>query len=141
MNRDIKFRGKRVENDEWIYSSSIIIKEVAGVDNVFLNEGGKWLRILPKTVGQYTGLKDKDGNEIYEGDLIALYRDYDIVGGKIVETRAYDLEAVIFTKGGFCTNESDDLLMGNWITEADSEYEVIGNIHDNPELLNQEKLS
>lgn len=119
MNREIKFRGKRIENDEWIYSSSVIIKKVAGVDNVLLNEGGKWLRIFPETVGQYTGLKDKDGNEIYEGDK---YRCmiHNVIGG------GWDLFEGIVKP--LSPHE-------NSIPTTYTQFTVIGNIHDTPELL------
>ena len=78
MNREIKFRGKRVDNDEWVYGNlqqqavnneEWYITSITSPFNEFLNESHI---INPKTVGQYTGLKDKNSKEIYEGDIFHL---------------------------------------------------------------------
>lgn len=76
MNREIKFRGKRLDNGEWVYGNlqqqavkneEWYITSITSPFNEFLNESHI---IDPKTVGQYTGLKDKNGEEIYEGDIV-----------------------------------------------------------------------
>ena len=127
--REILFRGKRVDNGEWTISGDIRQLNYGGV---YLWHRGNWIEVYPETVGQYTGLTDKNGKEIFEGDIVKgdipeLFPHYTGRTGKVEwgesawivdfsdRYPAYDLKKV-----GFCS-------FGN--------YEVIGNIHDTPELL------
>lgn len=135
--REIKFRGRRFDNGEWVYGSLISVDDTAfiidksDIDyNPDTNTTAFWFDITedevdPATVGQYTGLKDRDGKEIYEGDSIS--GSYGIYGLEI----AGIIEPVI---GGFvlrCPN-------GGYLTFGDFHgcvFHKVGNIHDNPELL------
>ena len=126
--RDIIFRGKRKDNGEWVEGCYATIQNPFSEDgrpvkhlicngtNVFNYE------IIPETVGQYTGLYDKNGKKIFEGDII---REQYGCG--------YDDFRVEFVLGGFNmiyirTNQGKYAWYGE-------NGEVVGNIHDNPELL------
>lgn len=67
MNREIKFRGKRLDNGEWMYGDLLHLVDGMYISN---DHGSNMARVYPGTVGQYTGLKDKNGKEIYEGDIL-----------------------------------------------------------------------
>lgn len=133
--RKILFRGKpKSELIDWIYGC-YFWSELSGkhyIMGVSKDYGYTNIEVIPETVGQYTGLKDKNGKEIFEGDIVKgdipeLFPHYTGRTGKVEwgesawivdfsdRYPAYDLKKV-----GFCS-------FGN--------YEVIGNIHDTPELL------
>ena len=123
MNERYLFRGKRKDNGEWAYG---------GLDTDWGLEPEKrdryWIIqaylgeafVLPETVGQCTGLKDKNGNWIFEGDIIEYKFEY----GKIIYSES---EAMYIAE------------FDTWCTDFDhidsNRIEVIDNIHDNPELL------
>lgn len=119
--REIKFRGKRLDNGEWVYGGIIFID--GGEPHIFCNYGG--VEVDPATVGEYAGLKDKNGKEIYEGDILT--DEFESIG--VVEWR----------DGAFVVNFADfDIYQ---IADCfDDSYQMwsIGNIHDNPELLKTE---
>lgn len=123
MNREIKFRMKDKQG-EWQYVEMVCSIIEALKDPV--TPGG--IDIDENTIGQYTGLDDKNGKEIYEGDIVK-YRD----------SRGQHIEKVIFDKGCFyagmhwgSSTRVAPKLINTRITE------VIGNMYDNPELLGGE---
>lgn len=119
--REILFRGKRVDNCEWAYG----YYTVGRVTDDHVIEGKECNRVvIPETVGQYTGLNDKNGNRIFEGDILR-HIDYPDEPMQLVwYVNGYAL------KGLWMDGEWPKIL---------SKIEVAGNIHDNPELLKEGK--
>lgn len=128
MTREIKFRGKRLSDGEWIYGDLL-----HNVDCVKIREWEADVNQIPKsyvvdenTIGQYTGFKDKNEREMYEGDIVNLASEETepfMRNIPLVVRRYVDGQFVLVDRLG-CR----DFLVTNIV-------EVIGNIHDNPELL------
>lgn len=127
--REILFRGKRKDNGEWVEGFLTIDPTIC--DYVIDIVGLTSIMIRPETVGQYTGLCDKNGKRIFEGDIVKAQDDIfsspfcDGVVGKIV----YD-ECAYFI-------EPRNPMDSQWLFNECAVYEIIGNIHDNPELLKE----
>ena len=102
--REIKFRGKRLDNGEWLYGSLVILN-----GRYFIFDDANRHEVDPTTVGEFTGLKDKNGKEIYEGDVIR-------------SPLSEDRKELCYLR-----------LDQDWIYKFGKE--VISNIHDNPEFL------
>ena len=143
--REILFRGKSVDDGEWVFGS-LVITTLEPVDDApikhyhiedmtigcFPNEfqSGLSETIDPNTVGQFTGLTDKNGKKIFEGDIVQYYGTYALevfIENGHAKTRWFDTVT---------NSECEELFFGD--DESLGECEVIGNIHDNPELLEVE---
>lgn len=128
MTREIKFRGKRIDTGEWAVGSLIVThKGFAGITSFTGKFPDGQIRAIidevdPATVGQCTGLKDKDGVNIYEEDIIR---------------HGEEVFKILFGDGCFWRSNEDDTMELHTILGM-GEFEVIGNIHDNPELLKGE---
>jgi uncharacterized phage protein (TIGR01671 family) len=138
--RPIKFRGKRVDNGEWVEGdllkdglSTFIFPTSAGWFE-FVN---KTVNVIPETIGQFTGLRDKNGKEIYEGDVLKeatprshMFKVWNEQGGFVMNQFQDDFKATV-EKISFWQPMHD---MQN-ISYINTSLEIIGNIHDNHELL------
>ena len=131
MTRIIKFRGKAkyIFDGEWVFG---FLYEQAGKS--FIHNGKKWIEVDPATIGQFTGIHDKNGKEIYEGDIMTMYRTPEkrrtSVKVRHVVTcnnvTSWDFKSLAIEVLNFC-------MLG--LSDFDSyRFEVIGNVHDSPEL-------
>ncbi|WP_312900234.1 YopX family protein [Chryseobacterium taichungense] len=135
MSREIKFRAKRLNSDDWVYGNLFkneictrIIKETATIDEEgFLDD---YSVVDPKTVGQFIGFADTNEEEIYEGDILQYDSENGIVTSKVVFNKS-DKEDMTLT----CF-EMELINVEDYENDEAVEFTVIGNIHDNPELLN-----
>ena len=167
--REILFRGKRIDNGEWVCSGNLIhfnegdqhfianlndkcITTHDENDHIIAIEDTRIYKVIPETVGQYTGLTDKNGKKIFEGDIFKFndevwesyytscgteYNSWEVENYGVVGFDE-DLEKYDFVKYKFNENSVEADLHENHdieFSEFVRELEVIGNIHDNPELL------
>lgn len=133
MDREILFRGKHKEYNEWVEGD--FIHEPFGECIQFIrNECRSKIKINPETVCQYTGLTDKNGRKIFEGDIVR-YMD------EVIEKEKTDKIEYNETHAAFCRLHKSE--MGFQYLFIDESFankcEVIGNIFDNPDLLEGEE--
>ena len=132
--RTIKFRAKELGTGEWVVGDLHILCTRPHIHNFLYSPGKKYIDM--STIGQFTGLYDKNGKEIYEGDFI---RSFDSQGKPIIHAIEYDnndAQFIVLLAGYTKYDFGCSGITQKWINEF--EKEVIGNIHDNPELLKQE---
>ena len=138
MNREILFRGKRVGNGNWIEGYFVLLAINEGLKHAIYTgaDEGRFIlfEVIPDTVGQSTGLCDKNGNKIFEGAIVRFY-DKDWTANGIATV---DFETGRWKINGHYTTKLSSIV---WLDlyRKGFEYEVIDNIYDNPELL-EEKL-
>jgi uncharacterized phage protein (TIGR01671 family) len=132
--REIKFRGKRLDNGEWVYG--YVYKDALIGCNILQTKPClAAIMVDPSTAGQYTGLKDKNGREIFEGDIVELTNTYKGMNTKSI----VEIDFIDFTFAGKWAEEySPSGYMYNPLGSYNFPIvtiEVIGNIYENPELL------
>ena len=148
--REILFRGKRIDTGEWVEGQTIVVIHQDDNDLIFMPQRGEdvkadpmdgndraltsiygnYYQILPQTVGQYTGLTDKNGKKVFEGDVVKIIHKYQSPFDD--DTKEYtdiDVDVVHFDDEGLCFSygKSPFLCVVDNVT---AEYEVIGNIYD-----------
>ena len=147
--REILFRGKRIDNGEWVYGSFCMdaieqFNGLCGVDGfirLYDKAKGKMqtYEVDRETVGQYTGLKDKNGKRIFEGDMIKPFVDE--IDKMVVEFHRGQFLLCLYRERGYMAEYGweEEGNYGCFEAERLSSYgddiEIIGNITDKPELL------
>lgn len=131
--REIKFRGKSVDSGQWLHGnlcqlgdSCWIARHPEGRNDARLVVTtylviDDWLEVIPETVGQYTGLKDKRGKEIYEGDIVRTIWGY--------------AQILFFEDGAYVFKGPKNHNFLNEREITDRQIEIIGNVFEHPELL------
>lgn len=133
--REIIFKGKRKDSGKWVEGYYVKKYDLLGKRHLILNVDNyvRWecVEIVPETLCQFTGLCDKNGKKIWEKDILMAHLD---------ESYPEDVtyETVEWNFAGWVGNETDSTDR-KYLDEFDLEYfEVVGNIFDNPELLQEE---
>jgi uncharacterized phage protein (TIGR01671 family) len=139
MNREIEFRGKDVKSGEWLYGSYF----TDGRWDYIIPQNTFGIQVVPDTVGEFIGKKDKNSIKIFEGDIVR--RKESAYGLEDIGVVRYDCHLCAFvleyeSYGEVCQDTFDDEFSeedGHYTIYGTYSYEVIGNIHVNPELLNK----
>lgn len=151
MNREILFRGKRIDNGEWAYSQTVFshldnfyiptqnlkctvmrnLDTVGNISEIRCKDGKCFFKVHPETVGQFTGLTDKNGKKIFEWDIVKTKF------GRICKVIFFQspcycgIDLIPLEDKHKCPDKFDLYLSDN--------LEIIGNIHDNPDLTEVNK--
>ena len=131
--REIKFRGKRVDNGKWVFGNYIRFAGY-GFEEHHITSFKAWEendKVNPATVGQYIEVHDAEDNELYEDDIVKIFTDKWIIAVIKIEYGTTALVSTDFTDGFEYISEYLQIDRNyGWV-----DCEIIGNIHDNPDML------
>ena len=142
--REILFRGKRKDTGKIVFGYLFMAENARKEKKPYIwLEHGESVEVIPETVGQFTGLTDKNGEKVFEGDIVCLRYasgeiccrgdiqfDCGVFGAEWVVNKKYKYMVGSFGQNHNLRRLDDDII---------NEIEVIGNIHDNPELLKEQE--
>ena len=131
--REIKFRGREKESNKWVFGYVRQWKCCFGEAWHIQGKNDNVHIVIPETIGQFTGLKDHKGREIYEGDIVKVVDDGEESFHVVEYMSNEDYPAFDLVPG--LNVDSNGLAYCEHYTDYDVKMYVIGNIHDNPELL------
>lgn len=153
MKREIKFRGKRLDGEGWAVGSYIEAELQNGIAHEIIpyKRGEPVVEVDPDTIGQFTGLKDRNGKDIYEGDIIDINYKYDACGingvipdqdcaclGVVLYNQyiaAYELRLIKAEYPIDVKGYDEEYSLNLYSFDLDGYIDLCGNIYDNPELL------
>ena len=127
--REILFRGKRLDNGLWI--EGCLRQYPSGSAKICDKEMQHTFKIDPATVGQYTGLTDIHGKKIFEGDIVKHY-NFD------TDPEEFSLGVILWNDESCRWERTASERSDRFFIGAVCKYEIIGNIHDNPELIKED---
>ncbi len=148
--REILFRGKRIDNGEWVHGDLVHVENKSYISyyyesplSTFINEQiecddisivgvAPFIEVDLTTIGQYTGLTDKTGKKIFEGDIVKYKSGSTVLFHKVVFERRNGCAYF-----GIVVGENETWDFNN--SFPSTLFEIVGNIHDNPELLEVDK--
>ena len=130
--REILFRGKRIDNSGWVYGLVTAIGEKYSTIHVVYPKYEMDYRVYTKTVGQYTELKDKNGEKIFEGDFVTFHTEYEMPDDDVW----YEKEPYLVKWDNEIAGFEPFYLNGRWRCNIVN-LKIIGNKWDNPELLEE----
>jgi uncharacterized phage protein (TIGR01671 family) len=130
--RTIKFRGKSIYDEEWLYGSLVKIEKdryavIPPLNDIEIGKSISMYEVCTETIGQFTGLYDKNGKEIYEGDILLVGNDgYENIYNKV------GIKDGCF---GYVGETNGEILPFSHYNVTE---EIVGNIYDHPELIKEE---
>lgn len=139
--REILFKGKRVDNGEWVYG--LLARTSTDVSNIVEKKFDVLTPVYTNTVGQYTGLTDKNGKKIFEGDILKCVGNKCVRKGVLMDFEEVTHVSVVEWWNSYCNcgyrvkNQNGKTMMIKQSSLSGMDAEIIGNIFDNPELMKE----
>ena len=133
MEREIKFRARDLIHNQWIYGGIAVDRK----GNTVILPKSDWSKggcVYESTIGQYTGLQDKNGKDIYEGDILMC------IGNRRDNKGKKYYRSVLFKHGSFCMTAPEYNCLSqlyNHVVNGKLLWEIVGNIYDNKDLLEE----